>query len=382
MRIAYLCTDPGIPVFGTKGASVHVQEVCRAFLRRGMDVTLISPRMEGDVPDGLQGLTRMPLPALPGGDAEGRARALLRQNDTVTEVLAKARPFDMIYERHALFAHAGMEYADATGAPGLLEVNAPLIEESRRHRILPLPGEAEVAARRQFLSARAAIAVSSPVADYVRDFGADRVEVIPNGIDPARFPPTAPADGPFTIGFLGTLRPWHDVATIIDALALMERAEPDARVLIVADGPERAALEAQARDLGVADRVKFTGTVRPKDVPGWLAQMHVGVAPYRASDPFYFSPLKLREYMAAGLPGVVSDVGDLAEAVREGGIAVPPDDAETLARILIALAADPDYRHRLGAAGRAHVLAHHSWDRVAGRVLDLARESRVTAGAA
>ena len=53
MRVAYICADPGIPVFGTKGASVHVQEVVKAMLSRGLDVTLFAQRLGGDVPEAL-----------------------------------------------------------------------------------------------------------------------------------------------------------------------------------------------------------------------------------------------------------------------------------------------------------------------------------------
>ena len=54
MRVAYICADPGIPVFGTKGASVHVQEVVKAMLSRGLDVTLFAQRLGGDVPEALK----------------------------------------------------------------------------------------------------------------------------------------------------------------------------------------------------------------------------------------------------------------------------------------------------------------------------------------
>jgi glycosyltransferase involved in cell wall biosynthesis len=129
--------------------------------------------------------------------------------------------------------------------------------------------------------------------------------VVPNAVDPARFPERPAPDGPFTAGFLGTLKPWHDVATLVEAVARL-RAGPvaDARLLVVGDGPERGALEARAAALGIADAVEFTGALAAPEVPDRLARMHAAAAPYRNGEPFYFSPLKLYEYMAARLPVV------------------------------------------------------------------------------
>jgi glycosyltransferase involved in cell wall biosynthesis len=109
--------------------------------------------------------------------------------------------------------------------------------------------------------------------------------------------------------------------------------------------------------------------------------MHVGLAPYAASDDFYFSPLKLYEYMAAGLAVVASRVGHLPEVVDDGrtGLLTPPGDAHALAGVLARLAASPEMRGALGAAARAEVLANRTWGQVARRVLDLAQARRTAA---
>jgi glycosyltransferase involved in cell wall biosynthesis len=102
--------------------------------------------------------------------------------------------------------------------------------------------------------------------------------------------------------------------------------------------------------------------------------MDIGVAPYRGGEPFYFSPLKIYEYMASGLPVVASDVGDLARVVRHGetGLICPPDDPAALAAALGRLADDPASARRMGRAGRAQVFERHTWAGVAWRVLALA----------
>ncbi|MFZ3583778.1 glycosyltransferase family 4 protein [Loktanella sp. DJP18] len=372
MRIAYVCTDPGIPVFGTKGASVHVQEMLRAFTGRGAQVTIISPRIGDTAPADLAGVVIHALRPLPSGEAVVRAQAALSQNAHVTQALTEAGPFDLIYERHALYAHAAMQFACDAGVAGVLEVNAPLLAEQARHRTLALPADADASTRTCMGAATTVTAVSPVVASYARDHGARSVEVIPNAVTPARFPQQDPPMGPFTLGFLGSLKPWHDVDTALDAFALLHaEAVPDAVLLIVGDGPERERLAHRADALGVADAVTFTGAVAPDAVPAMLARMHVGLSPYAASADFYFSPLKIYEYMAAGLAVVASDVGHLGQVVDDGttGLLTPAGDARALANTLSRLAADPALRMRLGTTARAHVMAHHTWDGIAARVM-------------
>jgi glycosyltransferase involved in cell wall biosynthesis len=373
MRIAYICTDPGIPVFGTKGASIHVQEMLRAFLRRGDEVTLFSPRLDDPAPADLERLLRRPLqPAPKGPDADARAAWALATNHTVAASLAAEGPFDLVYERHALFAHAAMEWAAEAGLASVLELNAPLIDEQARHRALARPEEAAASARRAFEAACLVACVSAGAAAYAVHNGAPpgRVEVVPNGVDASRFAPAAP-EGPFTVGFLGTLKPWHDTGTLVEAFALLRRTVPDVRLLIVGDGPERPLLESRLDALGLAAAARFTGAVAASEVPGWLARMHVGTAPYHGDQPFYFSPLKLYEYMAAGLAVVASEVGGLRGVLGGGshGRLVPPGDPAALASQLALLAADPGLRARLGRAARGHVVAYHGWDHIAERVI-------------
>lgn len=373
MRIAYVSTDPGIPVFGCKGASVHLQEMVRAFLTKGAEVTLFSPRMEGVPPQDLAAVTQHPLPHLSKGAASERARGQIALNNDVAQALEAQGPFDLIYERHALFAHAAMDYAHARQVPSVLEVNAPLIDEQSRHRSLERIDDALLLGCRAFAMANHVVAVSPQVAQYARDMGApaERITVEPNAVNPARFPEPAKFDGAFCVGFLGTLKPWHDVSLIIETFAILRQTLPTVKLLIVGDGPERRTLTVQADAAGLIDAVQFTGAVPADEVPHWLGQMHVGLATYSDGDPFYFSPLKLYEYMAAGLPSVVSRVGGLADTIEEGvtGLSVPPDDACALARALTELASDPALIQAMGRSARARVLATQTWDDVAHRVL-------------
>jgi len=394
MHIAYVCADPGVPVFGRKGASVHVREVIAALRRAGAEVDLFAARLGGATPTPLRDVRVHRITTPSGVQPADRESALLAVNAAVRADLRRRGPFDLVYERHALWAFGGMEHARATGVPGLLEVNSPLVDEQANHRTLIDRTGAEVAADRAFIAASRIIAVSRGVADHAeqRSGGRTPVTVIPNGVDPARFSPrrsrrlTDDAERrPFTVGFLGTLKPWHDLGTLMRAVARLRRRRPSARLVVVGEGPGGDALERDAARLGLTDALDARGAVDPFEVPEILAGMDVAVAPYPDLRPFYFSPLKLVEYMAAGLPVVASAVGEIDDLVEDGvtGLLYPPGDAAALETTLERLAADPLLGRRLGRAGRDRVTRERTWDEVVRQVLampEVKRHSADTAG--
>jgi glycosyltransferase involved in cell wall biosynthesis len=113
-------------------------------------------------------------------------------------------------------------------------------------------------------------------------------------------------------------------------------------------------------------------------VPAQLAAVDVAVAPYGRDDGFYFSPLKLVEYLAAARPVVAADVGQIAHCVRPGetGCLYTPGDVAGLAAAIRGLLEDRARAAELGAAGRAHVRAEHTWAANARIVVDIAEAAR------
>jgi glycosyltransferase involved in cell wall biosynthesis len=145
---------------------------------------------------------------------------------------------------------------------------------------------------------------------------------------------------------------------------------PGATLLLVGDGPERARIERFARSLEVP--AIFTGTVPHHELPAYLAAMDAAVILAARKVPFHYSPLKLAEYLAAGLPVVAPGTGQPAERLTDGvdAIVVPPHDVAALGAALRRLHDDPEERTRLGKAARAAAETEWSWDDQVRRVIE------------
>jgi rhamnosyl/mannosyltransferase len=200
-------------------------------------------------------------------------------------------------------------------------------------------------------------AASSP---YLRA-AAERVTIVPLGVDPERFRPgPARAEQPPTVLFVGQLRHYKGVDDLLRALAQLP---PAARLVVAGDGPMRPAWEALSASLGLAERVTFLGLVDDAALPGLYQSADLFVLPATTRAEAFGTVLL--EAMAAGLPCVTTDVGSgTAYVVQHGvtGLVTPPRDARALAAALNQLLADPARRARMGAAGRARVLSTFTQD--------------------
>lgn len=197
-----------------------------------------------------------------------------------------------------------------------------------------------------------------------------KVFVIPNGVDVDRFRPLEPRaelrtelnlePNAKTAAIVAALRPEKNHELFLRAAALVHGRMPEARFLIIGDGAGRAALEAQAKELGIEAAVRFLGTRR--DIPELLAHTDVLVL----SSHMEANPVSIMEGLACGKPVVATRVGSIPETVHDGvsGFLVEPGNADELSARIEHLFRNPAISREMGAAGRAHIAGHWSLDQM------------------
>lgn len=179
---------------------------------------------------------------------------------------------------------------------------------------------------------------------HVARYGVD----LPDGWSGARG-----SDGSFTVLNVARLASVKGQAVLLDAFAVLRKAHPRAKLVIVGDGPLRTALGERAHELGLASAVELTGPI---------GQDRIGDL-YRSADVFCLSsfaeglPIVLMEAMSFGLPIVSTSVMGIPELIRDGeeGLLVPPGRSDALTEALALVATDADLRRRLGLAARARI---------------------------
>lgn len=394
-HLVYICADRGIPVGGHMGSSVHLRQLAAALARVDFDTTLLAARTQVD--DIIPGVSIEPLSKeslslrisqvvqAKAGQEKGRVFLDLARNMELSrklDRLHRENPIDAVLERMSLFSFAGLQFARRKNVPYLLEVNAPLADEHKRHRQMELDDFASAIESTVLAEADRVIAVSSAIRNFAVSCGTkpEHIAVLPNAADEmfhAISAESPPASQSFVVGFVGSLKPWHGLLDLIEAFRLLLKDIPDARLLIVGEGPERTALESKTRRLGIEDNVNWAGMVKHEDVPGLLSQMHVAVAPYPTMAGFYFSPLKIAEYLASGRAIVASRVGQVAEILknRKTALLCQPGDVPALARCFKLLYSDPRLRQELGERAR-ELSKNMTWDHNARVILDLVRSAK------
>jgi glycosyltransferase involved in cell wall biosynthesis len=391
MRILYSATDQQVP--GTKGGSTHVRAVAEGLAARGHDVHVLATPGAGGFPTsptsttGGRVLWHAVTPPL------GRAQLRLVRRGAVREVAMTLRP-DVVIERYHNFGGEGLLAARAVGARALLEVNAPVIDyPGSPKQLLDRLLLVEPMRRWRDWQCRVANLIVTPTAAILpawvsaahileTEWGADterfRPDVTPRTLEATASPSTnanvstAPgggaAVGKVVIIFVGAFRTWHGVHHLLQAMEqLRARGRRAFHAVLIGDGPERSRAKVQI-EAARLDNVTLLGPRPHDEIPGYLSAAHIGVAPFdlRAHAPltltFYWSPLKVFEYMAAGLPVVAPDIPRLRAVIRpdEDGLLYDAARPDSLADALERLA-DPTRRAAMGAAARARVVQHFSW---------------------
>lgn len=297
--------------------------------------------------------------------------------------------YTLCHEHNGLFCAGAALACSRLGMPYVLTFSAdPLFELDLMGK--PLRGiHARIAAWEASLTYRVAkkiICVSGPAKQHLVEkwqVNPEKIVVMPNGVDielfgaahdpePARLE-LGLGQAPI-IGFVGGFQVWHGLDGLVESFAQVLQQVPQAKLLLVGDGPARPLVEQKIAELDLESAVIITGFIPQSRVPEMLAVVDVAVIPYpQLPQELWFSPLKLYEYMAAGKTIVASNSGQIAEVIQDGhnGILVEAGNIAGFARAIIRLLNDPVERKRLGKNAQQQAVEQHSWEQYIKRLEEI-----------
>lgn len=345
------------------GQAVHIEEMIAAMRSLGHEVRVVAPAIgeEGQM-GGKVGWVHHLKRALPKAVYELLELAYTLVAYRRLKRAAEEFKPDFIYERYNLFLLAGVLLKRKLRIPLILEVNSPLVYERSRHSGgLSLQSLARWSERVAWRNANFVLPVTEVLARHVKAYGvpAERIAVIPNGINEAHFTcaptrdvakATLGLEGQLVLGFTGFVRDWHGVDRVVRWLAT-DTAPSNAFLLVVGDGPVRREIEQLAVDLGVADRIRFTGVVDRSKVPAFVAAFDIALQPAVTA---YASPLKLMEYLVLGKAIVAPTEPNLLEVLtdRRNALMFDAKDPHGFEGALTTLCGDPALRASLEGEAR------------------------------
>lgn len=367
--------------------AVHVLEVVRSLAAQGHEVTLLAP-VAVDVPAGVQLSTYGRSPSAQSGIFRWIQQLLI--GPVLATRRMRAGNYDGMYVRLTipLLLSTWLLRWACGDRPLILEVNGILRSElgaRRRLMYIPiLPFEGVL-----LRQASAVVAASEQIQrDLVQRHHPLYVVAIPNGVNPNTFHPIARPEarrqlgltktGPL-IGFVGNFAPWHGLEVLLRALPIVRQKHPVARLIFVGGGPHRDVIDAEVDRLGIRDCVDMVGVVPHELIPIYINSFSCCVSPaipLGELDPGRNS-LKVFEYLACGVPVVISDLPGVAKLIedRQLGVVVPPGNEHQLADAISAvLLYDKPTLERIRKDARSAVVQEYSWDANVARVIELFEE--------
>lgn len=364
------------------GQYVHIEEMIRALRQLGHEVIVVAPpsaETESFGSDaGMVAWLKRSLPQFVYEIME-LAYSLVAYR-RLARAVREHQP-DCLYERYNLFLPAGIWLKRKYKLPMLLEVNAPIFEERTRYDGLALKGLARWSQAYAWKAADYVLPVTGVLGDIVASYGVprERIVVIPNGINASQFSSALETqaakaalglDGNIVLGFTGFVREWHGLDKVISMIAT-DPPESSRHLLVVGDGPARAALEAQADALNIRHRVSFTGVIGRDEVARYVAAFDIALQPAVVE---YASPLKLFEYLALGKAIIGPAQPNLMEILTDGQNAVlfDPKAADGMAGAISKLTLDAALRQRVGENARKTIGDKQlTWRENAARAVEL-----------
>lgn len=392
MKILYICTQPDLSQYAKSGPGTHMREMIAAFRGLGHEVRT---EIEGDRHYSEETGYKVPPPAgwkrILKGLVPGKVwrslkdRRLLQHNERVKgkldEVIRSYQP-DLIYERASYLQFVATDLSKAHEIHHILEINAPFAEQRNKYFGSSFYYAKGLAMEHRIVSSASGIAVVSGVLKdyYEQRYEASKGKIIitPNAVNPdylklesleeSRRSMFVTLEQELVIGFVGSIFRYHGVEMLINTFPEVLNDHSKVHLLIVGDGENLEELKAKVEQMGLKDKVTFTGSVPPKEVFHWIGAMDITVLP--STGP-YMSPIKLFEYGALGKAIIAPNTEPVKEVMEDGthGLLIEQNE-EALKNALLQLCSDVELRRSMGQSFQKKVLEEHTWKRMAERILE------------
>jgi glycosyltransferase involved in cell wall biosynthesis len=297
----------------------------------------------------------------------------------------KGLSLEFVWEQHDLFHGPGRRIADELGVPLVIFVHAPIVWEASRWGVQrPIWGKLlEIFSESRSLRKADLVAcVSEEVAARVQSMGVahEKIMVSPMSVDPRPFALARGTDrirkrlgleDKVVIGWTGSFRAFHGLEGLMNAFSKLATDCPNVCFMLVGDGPERRGVEELADRLNLRHLVFFPGKVSFDEIPAYVSTFDIAVVSTGVAADFHYSPLKLREYLAAGCAVVAPRAGEIPSRFKEDSeiLLYTPGDEEQLREKLRRLVMDTSLRSRIADAGMKRVLESGTWDFELGSVM-------------
>lgn len=264
--------------------------------------------------------------------------------------------------------------------PLVLEINAPCSYESKflTKDAFHWPIFPELFERLSLFLASRVIVVSKALKKFYVNWGVleDKISVIPNGADirqfiNSKYPEKLKELKNFTVvGFIGSFHYWHGIENLVHLVENIGKSMQEVKFLFIGRGPLEFEIKKRLQEKGIIDKAIFEGFVPHEEIPNYLKVMDIVVAPYPKMDFFYYSPLKIFEYMAAGKAVVATNLGQIGEIIVDGtnGFLVPPADIQAMIEKLSMLIKDGKLRNQIGINARKTIESKYTWKIAAEKV--------------
>lgn len=299
----------------------------------------------------------------------------------------KDKEVKVIWQRHDLFSGPGRKLADKLGVPLVTSVEALAVWEARKWGVKrPVWGrflEEQVEAK-ALLQSDLICCVSQEVKDKVVSLGIaeDKVIITPNRVDSTLFHPNI--DGSqveeqynlkdkIVLGWTGSFRGFHALDNVISAFDMIHRKHPQTVLMLVGDGLEFQPVKEMVAQRDLTQVVIMTGRKKFNEIPDYVATFDISMVSARSAEGFHYSPLKLREYMAAGKPVVAPYAGDLPDIFTDGKdlLLYEAGNPRSLAEKILTLIEDPEKHRELSDNAKQWFETEGAWVHELKKVCDI-----------